>query len=242
MKILICGKGGSGKSTVSALIAKSLASRGYDVLVIDGDESNLSLYRLLGVEQPKEFIERFGGRKRVKSEMKKSKLFEKPLELEEIRDYVSEKGKIKFLTIGKIREFGDGCACPIGTLLRGVLKSLKFDGFVIVDTDAGVEHFGRAVAEGCDLIFYIIDPTFESIALIKRVEDMAKKAGKDVFFILNKVDDNIKELMLKQIDTSRLLAVIPMRKEIFESCLKGEELDVIPEIEDVAEFLVTQAQ
>lgn len=238
MKILICGKGGSGKSTISALIAKSLAGKGYDVLVIDGDESNLSLYRLLGVNQPKEFIEHFGGRKKLKSAMKKSGLFERPLKIEEVGDYVSEKGRVKFLTIGKIREFGNGCACPIGTLLREFLKCLKFDGFVIVDTDAGIEHFGRAVAEGCDLIIYVIDPTFESIALIGRVEDMAKKAGKDVFFILNKVDDDIKEVMLNQIDTDRLLAVIPMKREIFESCLKGEELNPIPEIEDVAEFLI----
>ena len=48
MKIIVCGKGGSGKSTVSTLIARALTHRGYGILMVDGDESNLGLHRLLG--------------------------------------------------------------------------------------------------------------------------------------------------------------------------------------------------
>ena len=45
MKVLICGKGGSGKSTIAALLAKCVSRRGYQVLVVDSDESNYGLHR-----------------------------------------------------------------------------------------------------------------------------------------------------------------------------------------------------
>ena len=63
MKVLICGKGGSGKSTVTALLAKAMARRGYNVLVVDSDESNFGLHRQLGVEMPDDFMNYLGGKK-----------------------------------------------------------------------------------------------------------------------------------------------------------------------------------
>jgi len=63
MKFVICGKGGSGKSTVSALIAREMASRGEKVLVVDTDESNFGLYKQLGLPQPKDFMDSLGGKK-----------------------------------------------------------------------------------------------------------------------------------------------------------------------------------
>ena len=53
MKIVICGKGGSGKSTISALLAREIAKKGNEVLVVDTDESNFGLYKQLGFEQPR---------------------------------------------------------------------------------------------------------------------------------------------------------------------------------------------
>ena len=61
MKITICGKGGCGKSTITSLLAKALARRGKEVLVIDSDESNYGLHRQLGMELPGDFTGYFGG-------------------------------------------------------------------------------------------------------------------------------------------------------------------------------------
>ena len=52
MKVMICGKGGSGKSTVTVLLARALRAAGKSVLVVDADESNLCLHRLLGASLP----------------------------------------------------------------------------------------------------------------------------------------------------------------------------------------------
>ena len=69
MKILICGKGGSGKSTISALLAKKLMTKGYRILVVDTDESNYGLSTQLGMNDPKELMEQLGGKKSVVTKM-----------------------------------------------------------------------------------------------------------------------------------------------------------------------------
>ena len=63
MKILICGKGGCGKSTTVALLAKEMAVRKIKVLVIDSDESNIGLHSRLGMQKPEDFMNYFGGKK-----------------------------------------------------------------------------------------------------------------------------------------------------------------------------------
>ncbi len=61
MKLMICGKGGCGKSTITILLARALAETGKKVLVVDADESNLCLHRLLGAHQPEIMMDAMGG-------------------------------------------------------------------------------------------------------------------------------------------------------------------------------------
>ena len=65
MKIMVCGKGGSGKSTVTALMAKEYERQGKRVLVIDCDESNYGLHQQLGMEFPKDFTDYVGGKQKI---------------------------------------------------------------------------------------------------------------------------------------------------------------------------------
>ena len=66
MKIIISGKGGSGKSTISTLIARALEARGFSVLLIDADESNFGLQRLIGAEAPVHLMDNLGGKMHFK--------------------------------------------------------------------------------------------------------------------------------------------------------------------------------
>ncbi|RLI76162.1 ATP-binding protein [Archaeoglobales archaeon] len=242
MKILVCGKGGCGKSVVAALIAKELANRGKRVLVVDTDESNFGIYRNFGVEQPKDFMEYLGGKDAVREVLIKSiqngsgervRMFKK-ITIDEIpEDYVVSKGNIKIMAIGKIHDFGEGCACPMGAVAREFLEALKLneDEYVVVDTDAGIEHFGRGVEAGCDVIVAIVEPSYESIQLTNKIVELANKIGKRVVILANKVDDETAKLIKAD-------AYLPFKREIYIACLEGKELPEVDEIGDVVDILV----
>jgi CO dehydrogenase maturation factor len=74
MKVLICGKGGIGKSTLAALIAIAMKNRGYCVLLIDADESNYGLHRMLGISHPVYMLDNLGGKKGFRQKHPKTRL------------------------------------------------------------------------------------------------------------------------------------------------------------------------
>jgi len=100
------------------------------------------------------------------------------------RDYLTGKGNIKLLSMGKIYQFGEGCACPIDALSSKFLEILDFgDGeFLIADTDAGIEHFGRGVEKGVDILFAVIDPSRESILLAEKVSELGIGTAANIHF------------------------------------------------------------
>lgn len=239
MKILVCGKGGCGKSTVVALLAKEMALRKSTVLVIDSDESNIGLHSRLGMEKPEDFMNYFGGKKL---------LFEKTKELKDKwrsddlpADYLTKKGNIRLLSMGKIYQFGEGCACPINALSSKFLEilDLKDEEFLIADTDAGIEHFGRGVEKGVDILLVIVDPSQESILLAKKISELGQQVDKPVYYILNRISDQeTKKFLLNSIDREKVIAIIPENKEIFISGLNGSEFNMDVEgIKEVADML-----
>jgi CO dehydrogenase maturation factor len=239
MKILVCGKGGSGKSTVVALLAKEMAARKNQVLVIDSDESNIGLHSRLGMGKPDDFMNYFGGKKL---------LFEKARELEgkwRLNDlplgYLTKKGNIRLLSVGKIYQFGEGCACPINALSSRFLEILDLADaeFLIADTDAGIEHFGRGVEEGVDILLVVIDPSRESILLASKISELGQQVDRPVYYVLNRVSDQkTKDLLMNSIDREKVIAVIPEDKEIFMSGLAGNEFSKDSEgIREIADML-----
>ncbi len=234
MKVLICGKGGSGKSTISALIAMALKNRGYRILLVDADESNYGLHRLLGISHPVSLMDSLGGKKGFR-QMTASAFpqtldavpFKERIRINEIPgDCITESDGIKLLVVGKINHFGEGCACPMGVLSKMVLSKLDFkeNEIVIVDTSAGIEHFGRGVDAECDMIIGVVDPCFESFVLADQMRDMAIKAGVEIFFVLNKFDEKTLDTMHKNIDHETVIAEIPYMHAVFIDNLEGREL------------------
>ena len=239
MKILVCGKGGCGKSTIVTLLAKEIAARKNKVLVIDSDESNIGLHSRLGMQKPEDFMNYFGGKKVL---FEKTKEMKDRWKLDDLpRDYLAEKGNIQLLSMGKIYQFGEGCACPINALSSKFLEIIDLgdEEFLIADTDAGIEHFGRGVEKGADILFVVIDPSRESILLAAKIAELGQQVDKPVYYILNRVaDQETEELLLNSIDREKLIAIIPENKEIFISGLAGNEFNMDVEgIREIADML-----
>jgi CO dehydrogenase maturation factor len=239
MKILVCGKGGCGKSTIVALLAREIAARENTVLVIDNDESNIGLHGRLGMQKPDDFMNYFGGKKLLFEKTKEMKDRWKLADLP--ADYLTRKGNIRLLSMGKIYQFGEGCACPINALSSKFLEvlDLREGEFLIADTDAGIEHFGRGVEQGVDILLVIIDPSRESILLAKKISELGQQVDKPVYYILNRVtDQETQDLLMNSIDRKKIIAIIPENKEIFMSGLAGNEFNMEVEgIKIIADML-----
>ena len=253
MKILICGKGGSGKSTIASLLAKDLTTKGYRVLVVDADESNYGLSVQLGLEDPKELMDQLGGKKAVVDKMwtdrsagEKAAIFSESWSIDEIPgECVSKKDNLYLLQIGKVKHFGEGCACPMGGLSRDFLNRLKLGSkdVAVIDTEAGVEHLGRSVESGVDVILLVLDPSYESIKLSEKISAMAKEAGKSVRFVLNKMDKATADKISNKIGKEHVVGFVPFTSSIQEKGLSGEELDTTAaDITDVTSFILNVMQ
>jgi CO dehydrogenase maturation factor len=152
---------------------------------------------------------------------------------------VGEDG-IKLVAIGKIHDFGEGCACPMGALAREFIQKLKADGMqVIVDTDAGIEHFGRGVEAGCDKIVVVIDPSYESVQLSQKISEMGAKINKPVYFMLNRMNEDAAELR-DLVDKERIIGILPFDTGVFKACLKGDSVPQIKEMKDIVNKLLTE--
>jgi CO dehydrogenase maturation factor len=248
MKVFICGKGGSGKSTLSALIAVALKNQGYRVLLIDADESNFSLHRMMGVAHPVSLMDSLGGKKGFRAKIapafpqKSEEIpFTDRVRINEIPEAcIAKTDGIRLLVIGKIHHFGEGCACPMGALSKLILSKLDIteNEVVIIDTAAGVEHFGRGIDADGDLILAVIDPTYESFELAKKMYDMATNAAVDMFFVLNKVDEKIRGVMVDKVKPEKVIAAIPYTQAVFMDNLEGKKLETsLHEIDPVCQFI-----
>lgn len=247
MKIMVCGKGGSGKSVVSVLMAKVL-TRTHKVYLIDSDESNVLLPKLLGVNPPKPLVEYLGGKKNLfsKGEVNIVKALAKAgkgVKLDNLpSEYVSTSHEgIKLVTIGKVRNFGEGCACPLNFLTKTLLKNLTLNKneIVLVDTDAGIEHVGRGVEEGCDAILTVADPTAEALTLAKVLKETFRSLNKKFWLVLNKATPKIIKPMKEKAENLKLETIGEIRfdEEVFESCMNGGVLHAKEALADVEKIL-----
>ncbi|GAB6095712.1 P-loop NTPase [Desulfatiferula olefinivorans] len=248
MKIIICGKGGSGKSTVSVMLARALARRNYRVLLIDADESNLGLHRLLGVDAPTVILDSLGGKRGMRERLKdpltgeRVDLFEPDLAWDALgRDCVAEADGVFLASVGKIREAGEGCACPMGRLSRDILSRLRIGerDMVVIDTSAGIEHFGRGVDAHADLIVGVVDPSYESVLLSEKIRAMADKERIASCFVLNRIDARGEGLLRAEMKAAPPVASLPFSDAVFQAGLTGEPVrDLPPGIETLCEVVL----
>jgi len=242
-KLAVCGKGGSGKSTIVCLLAQAISNRGHHVLVVDSDESNSGLYRLLGFDRPPyPLMESIGGKKGLKqklgaklppgeSDAPTTLLGQAEIHVSDIPgEHVLKRDSIALVSIGKILQPLEGCACPMGVLSREFLNKLdlKDNEVAIVDMEAGVEHFGRGVQTSVDSILITVEPSFESIELAERMNKLATGIGVgNIWAILNKTTSaKLASRLEAELSRSniRVAGSIPYDAQIFQACLEGRAI------------------
>jgi CO dehydrogenase maturation factor len=189
-KIGIFGKGGSGKSTVTALLAQALGERGYEVNILDADSTNVGLHQALGIERPPApLIDYFGGMVfrggRVSCPVDDpTPLPNAMIRWETLPDryYAQGSNGVRYLIAGKIGDQGPGAGCdgPVAKIARDVFIAGSPDRTVtLVDFKAGFEDSARGVITGLDWAVVVVDPTTASIQMAIDMQRMVEqvKAG-----------------------------------------------------------------
>ncbi len=225
MKIAISGKGGVGKSTLAAALSLLIADKGKKVLAVDADpDANLASALGISNEEQKKIIpiskqaklieERTGAKVKQYGQ-----IFKMNPEVSDIADNFAYDHKgVALLVLGAVKKGGSGCACPENVLIRALVSDLILhkDETLIMDMEAGIEHLGRATAEGVDIMIVVIEPGQRSVDSAKSVLRMADEIGlKNIKLVANKVDGPEDEKFIKDaFPDHEFLGIIPYSNDI----------------------------
>ncbi len=233
--LAVAGKGGVGKTSISATIVRCLVERYPDkrILAIDADPA-VGLATALGIDVGitiddirKEIVNSVdAGDTRTAIELLGEAKYR-------IFDALVETDGFSFIAIG--RPESAGCYCKINSYLKEVISlvSNEFD-FVVIDGEAGIEQINRRVMEKVTHLLLITDPSKKGCQVINTIKSVAdslvmyEKTGA----IVNRITD---ESLLKYIDTNgiEVLSFIGDDKNLAEFDIKGENVFNLPENSNV---------
>lgn len=226
-KIAVCGKGGAGKSTATALLSGALAQLGYSTLVMDTDSSNGGLWRKLGMPAAPTALSNAA----QENPQALAFLQKDPLNFSDLAaPFAVCNGVRRLVCAGKIEDPLMGCACTIGAYAKMLIQNLTpgHNELVIADQEAGVESFGRGIEQCCDTVLILVEPSNESIELAEKIQYMAQGLGiRRIRAVLNKIEDSEQEEYVMQLLSDRgirFLGSLPLLRKIRLQNLYGAEL------------------
>ena len=229
MKLAISGKGGTGKTTLSALLAHYWAQQGKDVIAVDADpDANLagalgitSDTPITPISEMRQFV-----LDRTEAKAGYGSYFKLNPKVDDIPERFSHKiSGIRLLVLGGAATGGAGCICPESALLKALVTHLLLTPkqIVILDMEAGVEHLGRATAQSVSAMIVVIEPGQRSIQTAHNVRHLAGQIGvKNVAAVINKLPSGMDISPLKEsLGDLPIIGTLPLDPGIAKADLEG---------------------
>jgi len=230
--LTVAGKGGVGKTAISSMLIDLLSKKGV-VLAIDADPST-NLNTALGmpleatVGDAREDVTEAITKGKTSPGVSKQDMLEM-----KIRGALVESSKIDLLAMG--RPEGPGCYCAANHMLRASIDRLaKNYDYVVVDSEAGLEHISRQTTQDVDCLIVITDPTMRGLTAAARVKDLIKemrtKVGK-IGLVVNRVRNGLPAELSQAIKDFGLdlIATIPEDPNLPALEIKGKPIPELPE-------------
>ena len=229
MKLAISGKGGTGKTTLAALLSRYWAEKGKEVIAVDADpDANLagalgipSETKITPISEMRQFI-----LERTEAKEGYGSYFKLNPKVDDIPDRFSYKlDGIRLLVLGGAATGGGGCICPESALLKALVTHLLLSPkqIVILDMEAGVEHLSRATAKSVSNMIVVTEPGQRSVQTALNVRRLAKQIGIDnVAAIINKLPKGLDTSSLESLlDDVPLLGTMPYDPAVARADLEG---------------------
>lgn len=190
MKIAISGKGGVGKTTVAALLARAVARSGDRVIAIDADpDSNLAA--CLGHPDPDSIVPLSAHKDLIAERVGTGGVIRLNPRVDDLLDsFGVQIDGIRLVVLGSIPRGGGGCFCSPSALLKALMLHVlaQPDEWVLLDMEAGLEHLGRGSSAGVDGLLIVVEPAPRSIETARRIRTLALDIGiQRVWCVANKV-------------------------------------------------------
>jgi len=252
MKIAISGKGGVGKTLLSAMLSKIFAESGYSVIAIDADpDANLAATlgfpqaeKIIPISEMGDLIEERTGARPGQS----APYFKLNPRVDDIPEkFAMKQDGIRLMRMGRIKRGGSGCYCPESTLLKALLAHLLLarDEVVILDMEAGIEHLGRGTTGAVDKLIIVVEPGRRSLETAISIKNLAAEIDlQNVVVVGNKIrNQSDKEFLMASLPGFEFIGFIPYDQAIVDADLAGlSPLDssqqVITAVKDIYQALL----
>ncbi len=228
--IAVAGKGGTGKTTIAALMIRLLSEKKLATLAVDAD-SNVNLNDVLGVE----LGETIGA---IREEMKiLAQKLPAGMTKQQFLEYKIHRSLVEaqfFDLIAMGRPEGPGCYCYANDLLRDILATLSQNyEYVVIDNQAGMEHLSRRTTQNIDNLLIVSDPSLRGIRAAGKISRLVKELEtrvKEKSLILNRVHDSIPASLKEAVaeEGLELLSIIPEDKKLLKMDQEGKSIWDIP--------------